>query len=424
MNFFRRGILVKISVLGGGKEVGRLGFEIRGEDVKILLDYGIMIRENKPLFPMPTNAKDLDAIIITHAHLDHSGSAPMLYISYSPKLYMTGITKELTDLLIRDLLHLSSYFLPFEILELKLMLSKVKPIKKEVNLKNTKIRALSSGHIPGSISTLIELNGKKIWYSGDINIRDTALLNKGEIPNEEIDLVIIESTYGLTDHPPREESEKRLMKVVNETIEGGGRVLIPAFSVGRSQEILCVLQKHNFKYSIAIDGMSRTATKIIANWPNELRNPKLLRKAMSRAFWIKSQKDRNMVLEKPGVIITSSGLLTGGPSTYYMEYIKNRPEDCVVLVSYQIPGTPGRTLLDEGTYGPHKEKVKCKVEWIDFSSHCGRKELIEIVKSLKGNPKVLCIHGEPESCNSLANQIKMEIGLDAVAPTIGDSFII
>ncbi|MCS7098544.1 MAG: MBL fold metallo-hydrolase, partial [Candidatus Methanomethyliaceae archaeon] len=408
--------MIKVSVLGGGKEVGRSGFEIKGEDVKILLDYGIMIRENRPLFPMPTNVRDLDAIIITHAHLDHSGSAPMFYVSYSPKLYMTGITKELTDLLIRDLLHLSSYFLPFEILELKLMVSRAKIIKKEINLKEAKIRALSSGHIPGSISILIELNGKRIWYSGDINTRSTALLNEGEIPKEEIDLAIIESTYGLTDHPPREESERKLIEVLNETIEGGGRVLIPAFSVGRSQEILCVLQKYNFKYSIAIDGMSRSATKIIANWPNELKSPKLLRKAMSRTFWIRSQKDRNKVLEKPGVIISSSGLLTGGPSTYYMEYLRNRPEDCVVLVSYQIPGTPGRILLDEGTYGPQKEKVKCKVEWIDFSSHCGRKELIEIVKSLRGNPKVLCVHGEPESCSGLADQIKMETGLDAIAP--------
>ncbi|MDH5807365.1 MAG: MBL fold metallo-hydrolase [Candidatus Methanomethylicaceae archaeon] len=416
--------MIKVLVLGGGREVGRSGFEIKVDNIKILLDYGIMIKENKPLFPLPTNAKDLDAIIITHAHLDHSGSAPMFYVSYSPKIYMTGITKELTDLLIRDLLHLSSYFLPFEVLELKLMMNKTKVIKNELFIKELKIKAIKSGHIPGSISILIEHNGKKIWYSGDINTRNTALLNKGEIPEEEIDLAIIESTYGLVDHPPREECERKLIEILNEVIEGGGRVLIPAFSVGRSQEILCILQKYNFKYPIAIDGMSRTATKIIANWPNEIKNPKLLRKAMSRAFWIKSQKDRNKVLEKPGVIITSSGFLTGGPSTYYMEFLKNRIEDCVILVSYQIPGTPGRILLDEKVYGPQKEKVKCRVEWIDFSSHCGRKELLEIVKSLKGNPKILCVHGESDSCKGLVDQIKNEIGLEAIAPSMGESFTI
>ncbi|MEM2449914.1 MAG: MBL fold metallo-hydrolase, partial [Candidatus Methanomethylicaceae archaeon] len=86
--------MIKVLVLGGGREVGRSGFEIKLDNIKILLDYGIMIKENKPLFPLPTNAKDLDAIIITHAHLDHSGSAPMFYVSYSPKIYMTGITKE------------------------------------------------------------------------------------------------------------------------------------------------------------------------------------------------------------------------------------------------------------------------------------------------------------------------------------------
>lgn len=416
--------MLRISVLGGGREVGRSGFEVKSGNAKVLLDYGIMIKENKPLFPMPTNVKDLDAIIITHAHLDHSGSAPMFYVSYTPKIYMTGVTKELVDLLIRDLLHLSSYFLPFEVLELKLMMSKAKGIKNEINVKDLRIKAIKSGHIPGSISVLIEGDGKRIWYSGDINTRSTALLSEGEIPEEEIDLAILESTYGLVDHPPREESEKKLLEILNEVVEGGGRVLIPAFSVGRSQEILCVLQKHNFKHPIAIDGMSRTATRIIANWPNEIKSPKLLRKAMSRAFWIRSQKDRNKVLERPGVIITSSGLLTGGPSTYYMEFLKNRPEDCVVLVSYQIPGTPGRTLLDEKVYGPQKEKVKCRVEWIDFSSHCGRKELLEIAKSLKGNPKILCVHGEPDSCKGLADQIKNEIGLEAVAPSMGETFTV
>ncbi|MEM0313997.1 MAG: MBL fold metallo-hydrolase RNA specificity domain-containing protein, partial [Candidatus Bathyarchaeia archaeon] len=111
---------------------------------------------------------------------------------------------------------------------------------------------------------------------------------------------------------------------------------------------------------------------------------------------------------------------------YYMEKIRNRSRDCVVLVSFQIPGTPGRLLLDEGVYGPpgERRKVKCRVEWIDFSSHCGKTELMNVVKSLKGNPKILCVHGEPVSCTSFAEQIRQETGLEAYAPSLGDSFTV
>ncbi len=414
--------MVKISILGGGKEIGRSGFGIHEDNTTILLDYGVMLKENRPIFPLSIPPREIDGIILTHAHLDHSGALPIFYISESPRIYMKSITKELTELLIRDLLHLSSYLLPYEAIELKLMIEKAKKIKRNFRIKNIEIKTFNSGHIPGSINVLLNINNKKIWYSGDINTRETALLNKGEIPDEEVDFVIIESTYGSVDHPPREECERKLIEILNEVIEGGGRVLIPAFSVGRSQEILCILRKYNFKYPIVIDGMSRTATRIIAKWPNEVRDYKLLKKAISKAFWIKGQKDRDKVLKKPCVIISSSGMLTGGASTYYMNIMRNNEKDCVVLVSYQIPGTPGRILLDEKIYGLNKEKVKCRVEWIDFSSHCGKSELISIIKSLKGNPEVLCIHGDENSCENLANEIKQEIGLKAYAPFSGNFF--
>jgi putative mRNA 3-end processing factor len=417
---------LKVTVFGGGREVGRSGFEIRGQSTKIILDYGVMIREDRPVFPLSTHARDLDGLIITHAHLDHSGGAPIFYVTENPRVFMTGTTKELTDILIKDLLHLSSYFLPYEALELRTMIEKSEDIGNGARIGDAEVEFYNSGHIPGSINVLLRLDGKKVWYSGDLNTIDTALLRAGVVPDSEMDFAIIESTYATVDHPPREESEKRLIEVLNDVVEGGGLALIPAFSVGRSQEILCVLQKHNFKYSIAIDGMSRVATKLIASAPETVRNPELLKKAMSRAKWVAGQKDRDKVLNKPGVVITSSGMLTGGASVYYMEKIRNRSRDCVVLVSFQIPGTPGRLLLDEGVYGPpgEKRKVKCRVEWIDFSSHCGKSELMKVVKSLKGNPKILCVHGEPISCTSFAEQIRQETGLEAYAPSLGDSFTV
>lgn len=417
--------LVSVTVFGAGREVGRSGFEVRGDSTKLILDYGVLVKEDRPAFPLSTSPKDLDGIIITHAHLDHSGTAPLFYVSETPPIYMTEITKQLTDILIRDLLHLSAYYIPFEALELKTMLESAVSIKNgSYRIGDAEVLFQSSGHIPGSINALVTLEGKRIWYSGDINNIDTALLKKASPELPELDLAIIESTYAMVDHLPREECERKLVETATEVVEGGGLALIPAFSVGRSQEILCILHKHGFKYDIAIDGMSRSATKMIAGCPEELRDPELLRDAMARVKWVQGERDRKKLVDRRGVVISSSGMLTGGASTYYMEKIRNRPKDAVILVSYQIPGTPGRILMDEGKYGPPGEmrKVKCRVEWIDFSSHCGKTGLMEVVKSLKGNPKILCVHGEAESCTEFAERIRQETGHEAYAPTMGDVF--
>jgi len=397
---------------------------VKGEGTKLLLDYGILVRDGRPSLPLSTSPKDLNGIIITHAHLDHSGAAPFFYISESPPVYMTSVTKQLTDILIRDLIRLSSYYLPFETLELKTMIEESKEIRSDTQLGNAHVSFASSGHIPGSVNVLVEQERKAVWYSGDINTIDTALLERAQYNLPELDMAIVESTYATVDHPPREECERRLVETVTEVVEGGGLALIPAFSVGRSQEILCILQKHGFKHDVALDGMSRTATQTILNSPEELRDAGLLRKAADKAKWVKGERDRKKVLKKPGVVISSSGLLTGGASTYYMETIKNRSKDAVVLVSFQIPGTPGRTLLDQGMYGVPGElrKVKCRVEWINFSSHADRGGLMRLVKSMKGTPKILCVHGEAACCQGFADAIRSEIGFEAYAPNLGDCF--
>lgn len=419
--------MVSVSVFGAGKEVGRSSFEVKGTDTKLLLDYGVLVKEERPAFPLSTSSKDLNGIIISHAHLDHSGIAPLFYTSESPPIYMANITKQLTDILIRDLLHLSSYYIPFEALELKTMLERnVDITERTYKIGHADVKFQSSGHIPGSMNSLIDIDGKRVWYSGDINTIDTALLSKAKMDLPELDMAIIESTYATVDHTPREECERKLMETVNDVVENKGVALIPAFSVGRSQEILCILQKNGFKYDITIDGMVRTATKMIAGRPEELREPKILRDAMNKAFWVQGERDRKRALSKPGVVVSSSGMLSGGASTRYMEKIRNRSNDAVILVSYQVPGTPGRILMDEGKYGPPGElkKVRCRVEWVDFSSHCGKTGLMEIVKGFKGNPKVLCIHGEAASCTDFASRIKEETGLEAEAPSVGDKFTV
>ena len=417
--------MVTVSVFGAGKEVGRSCVEVKGQDTKLLLDYGVLVREDRPVMPLSTSVKDLNGIIITHAHLDHSGAAPFFYVSGTPRVYMTNMTKQLVDILIRDLLHLSAYYIPFEALELRTMLDSCTEIREESQrIGKAQVDFQSSGHIPGSINAVVTLEGKRIWYSGDINTIDTALLKGAKLDLPELDVAIIESTYATVEHPPRAEQERKLVETVTEIVEGGGLALIPAFSVGRSQEILCILQKHGFKYDIALDGMVRTATRVIMSRPEELRDSQILKEGMARAKWVSGDRDRRRLMNKPGVVISSSGMLTGGASTRYMEKIRTHSKDGVVLVSYQIPGTPGRILVDEGRYGPPGElkPVKCRTEWINFSSHCSGSQMMEVVKGQKGNPKVLCIHGEPASCIALSEKIREETGLEAAAPSLSESF--
>lgn len=417
--------MVSVTVFGAGREVGRSCIEVKGHDTKLLLDYGVLVREDRPVMPLSTSGRDLNGIIITHAHLDHSGSAPFFYVSGTPPAYMTNMTKQLTDILIRDLLHLSAYYIPFEALELKTMLDSCTEVEEGGRrVGKAEVDFSSSGHIPGSINALVTIDGKRVWYSGDINTIDTALLRGAKPDLPELDMAIIESTYATVEHPPREEQERKLVETVTDVVEGGGLALIPAFSVGRSQEILCVLEKRGFKYDITLDGMSRTATRVIMSRPEELRDPRVLKDGMARAKWVSGDRDRRKVMSKPGVVISSSGMLTGGASTRYMEKIRNRSKDAVVLVSYQIPGTPGRILIDEGRYGPPGElrPVKCRTEWINFSSHCDGTHLMEIVKGFKGNPKILCVHGEAASCAALADRIRRETGFDAFAPSLSESF--
>lgn len=417
--------MVSVTVFGAGKEVGRSCVEVKGQDTKLLLDYGVLVREDRPVMPLSTSVKDLSGIIITHAHLDHSGMAPFFYVSGTPPAYMTNMTMQLMDILIRDLLHLSAYYIPFEALELRTMLDNCTEIGVESQrIGRAQVDSQSSGHIPGSINAVVTLEEKRIWYSGDINTIDTALLKGAHLDLPELDVAIIESTYATVEHPPREEQERKLVETVTDVVEGGGLALVPAFSVGRSQEILCILEKHGFKYDITLDGMSRTATKVIMSRPEELRDPRILRDGMARAKWVAGDRDRRRAMNKPGVVISSSGMLTGGASTRYMDKIRNHSKDAVVLVSYQIPGTPGRILVDEGRYGPPGElkPVKCRTEWINFSSHCDGSHLMEIVKSLKGNPKVLCIHGEAASCTAFAERVREETGLETFAPSLSESF--
>ena len=414
-----------LQFLGGTREVGRIAILVKTEKTRVLLDCGVML-DHEPGFPMHIPPKDVDAIILTHSHLDHSGAVPVFYINGKKQLFTNRLNLELTQILISDFIHLSSYYLPYEFLELRSMMRSNKHVDfgVEEEIGDMRFQLLNAGHTPGSAQILIEAEGKRILYTGDYNTVDTRLLEGAKMEYGDLDAVITESTYADEDHTERLELEKHFVDAVTDVVERGGTVLVPAFGVGRSQEIACVLAAHHFEYPVTMDGMAREASRIMLNYKEFLRDPRMFTDAMHSVDWVEGWRDRRKATKTPGVIISPAGMLKGGPAVFFTSKIGKRANNAIFLVSYQIPGTPGKELLEKGIclIDGKIRKVKSRVEHFDFSSHCGASQLREAVRKLGGKPKVYVVHGAEGNCELLAKWVRNELGLDATAPRAGDTF--
>jgi putative mRNA 3-end processing factor len=414
---------LQVKFLGGTREVGRIAIAVKAEKTQVLLDCGVMLN-HEPGFPMHIPPKDVDALILTHSHLDHSGALPIFYIHGKKTLYTNRLNLELTQILVADFIHLSSYYLPFEYLELRSMMKNSKHVDfdTEERLGDIKFQLVNAGHTPGSAQVLIEAEGKRLLYTGDFNIVDTRLLEGATMNYGDLDAVIIESTYANEDHTARPELERNFVNEVTDVVERGGTVLVPAFGVGRSQEIACVLAAHHFEHPVVLDGMAREASRIIMNSKEFLKDSKLFLDAMHLADWVEGWRDRRRAMKAPGVIISPAGMLKGGPAMFYLSKVGKNSHNAIFLVSYQIPGTPGKELLEKGVclIDGKMRKVKARVQHFDFSSHCGAGDLKEALKRLGGKPKVFAVHGAEGNCELLARWARDELGLEAVAPKAGD----
>lgn len=414
---------MKITVLGSGKEVGRSGFMVTSDGSNILLDYGVLLKK-EPSFPIHIRPKDISTVVLTHAHLDHSGFIPSLFLSNTNiSVLGTNPTFELSNLLIEDMIKISGDYLPFDHAGLYNMMHHSKNLQyKEKHLINDmEITLHESGHIIGGSSILVESEGKRIFYTGDINNRGSKLLRSADLDLPEVDVLIVESTYSQTEQTPREQSEKALVEFAHDVVERGGTLFIPAFSVERAQEIASVLKASNFKYKLAMDGMALKANEIMLRNPSFLRDPEVFKKILSEIEWVQGWHRRKQLIKEPGVIISPAGMLVGGTALFYLQEIAKSPNNGIALVSYQGKGTPGRLLLEKRlvSYNGRTKSSLAEVKHFEFSGHSSRSELFEIVGKIKGNPKVLTVHGDDMSCTMFANEIKEKYGHDAIAPDNG-----
>ncbi len=417
---------VRITVLGAGQEVGRAAILVESRSGEaVLLDYGVAFDESDiPVFPLSVRPSKLKAIAVTHAHLDHVGAVPMLFASIRRPVIMTELTKEFAKLLIEDMMKLAGYYLPFEHPELETMLANTKEVSigSEVQLDGIRMEFINAGHIPGSVMVKLDVDGKTILYTGDVNTIDTRLVKGADLSGVEANVLIIESTYGNVDHPDRKLVEEKFIEAVKSVIEDGGNVLIPAFALGRSQEILALLAERMPYADVYYDGMSRKMLEIMLAYPKYINRIDLLKKAAQVFTPVQGTGMRRKVLKERGaVIVTPAGMLKGGPSLYYLKRIWDDRKSAVFLVSYQAPSTPGRKLLSEGVIEEGTPRIKAKLYWFDFSSHAGVSGLMKLVKQVKGLEKVIIVHGNDAVAYDLAYRIKEELGLEVHVPSNGEA---
>ncbi|MGC9099043.1 MAG: MBL fold metallo-hydrolase [Candidatus Micrarchaeia archaeon] len=410
---------MEIQFLGGASEVGRSAIFIK-DDKRILLDYGIKINE-KTEFPM--QAAGVDIAVLSHAHLDHSGFIPSLFFANYPVTITTEPTAQLSELLIKDSMKINrkqhmkqSYFNK----QLEIFMNRYLKYEYGVPVENNGyyISLYDAGHITGSAVTLIEKikNDKRIVYTGDFKIDPQILQGSADIV--ESDVLIIESTYANREHPNRSELIKKFVEGIKEVLDNNGTALVPSFAVGRAQEILAILYMNKLIDYTYIDGMAKAASEIVINYPEFTRNKDILMGALKNVNWIGMHADRSEPLRKPSIIVTTAGMLNGGPALNYITRLNENSK--IFLTGYQVEGTNGRRMMEGKPIKINARKFKVSTPWefFDFSAHAGKSDLFEYVR--RSNPeKVICVHGDAENTKLFAETLKME-GFEAYAPKVGE----
>jgi KH/beta-lactamase-domain protein len=443
---------IRFTALGAFRDIGRSCIFLQTPESRILLDCGIGVGNLNRPFPFleapEFRIDDLDAVIISHAHLDHCGFLPYLYdYGYKGPVYCTRPTRDIMTLLQLDYIKIcqaDNKKAPFTSKGIE------NAIKHCITLEygevtditpDMRITLQNAGHILGSSSVHVHIgNGLyNLLYTGDIRYIDSPVLSRASTDYARTEAVIIESTYGTPNDslPSFSEGEKFLIDAVEKTMKRGGKVLIPVFAVGRSQDVINVLvnNKH-LDFPIILDGMIWDATAIHTAYPEFMsRNiqTKILHKGENpfidpRIKGIGSKKERDAVIEstKPTIVLATSGMLIGGPAIEYLQQFSGDPKNLLLFVGYQGEGTLGRRIqrgwrqvqLENGKSFELKMEIATAH---GLAGHADYRQLMNYLSHLKQPKKVIVNHGDSGNCVDLARSIHQQFRCETIAPKILDA---
>jgi putative mRNA 3-end processing factor len=426
---------MKIEFHGAAMEVGRSCISLTTEKGNTyLLDFGIKFKENG--FEAPANIPpvgDIKAVFLSHAHLDHAGGLPLIeHMNLDCPIFCTKQTFSIAKILLKDsykIERIKNLHPAYGIIDLKEVQKDTRFVKfdKWYNFGDLKFMYLNSGHIPGSAMILIEADGKRLIYTGDFNTRESLLMDNTTTSEElkNIDILITESTYGCRELPSRDEVEKQLIISLKETIAKKGSVLMPVFALGRAQEMMLLLAKHDLGTNVYVDGMCKKVTKSIIDAKSKyVKDLDVLENYFNhKMIWVGSPKKRKDAIKTGGIFITTSGMLQGGPVMDYIKEMWHDEKSKIVMTGFQCKRTNGRHLLEDGFIyiDGWKTIVKCKVEKFDFSGHADKLAIHAFIQKI--NPKVLVFqHGDPESVEALKEWSDANLKIKTYVPAVGDSF--
>ncbi|HIH38810.1 beta-CASP ribonuclease aCPSF1 [Candidatus Woesearchaeota archaeon] len=445
---------IRVTMLGAGRQVGRSCVFLQTPESRILLDCGINVASDKDPYPFleapEFNIKDLDAVILSHAHLDHCGMVPYLYkFGYRGPIYMTPPTRDISALLQLDNIKIAKSDGKEPIYDIE---DVKEVVKHSITLNyeevtdvtpDVRITFYNSGHILGSAMVHIHIgNGlHNFLYTGDHKYGKTHLLDPAVTKFPRLETVMTEATYGGKDNvlPPKKECDMQFMSIVQETIKRRGKVLVPVLGVGRAQEVFLLIESmiRNGEMEpipVFVDGMIWDITAIHSAYPEYLNSTirKLIFHKDHNPFLsehfkrVGSKKERLQILEETGpcVILATSGMLNGGPSVWYLTQMCDNPRNTLLFVSYQGEGSLGRRIQrgDKEFNNPYEPRELCPMKMETYtidgmSGHSGRKQLMNFLANCEPRPKkVIMNHGEATRCLDLASAMHKQFRVETVCP--------
>jgi len=450
---------IRISALGGFQQVGRSAILVQTRESQVLLDCGINPGSSNSLLTFPRldapqfNLDTLDAVVISHSHLDHCGFLPFLFkYGYDGPVYCSAPTSNLMTLLQLDYLDVASkqgVIPPYDQRDVRQTVLHTIPLRYGAVTDiapDVRLTLHNAGHILGSSIVHLHIGEglHNIVYTGDYKYGKTMLLEPAVAEFPRVETILTESTYGAPQDimPSRVEVEEKLTAVINSTLDRGGKVLIPVPAVGRAQEIMLVIDGYMRRglmreAPVFIEGMISEATAIHTAYPEYLARE--VRNSILHEGVNPFQSDYFTLVEHPSareeivdgeqcIIIATSGMLEGGPVIDYFKRLASDKRNTIIFVSYQIEGTRGRRVQkglaetpiinNEGRIEIIKSNMKA--ETINgFSGHSDRRQIINYIRRLMPKPeRIIVCHGERTKCLGLANFFRRRYNIETLVPEV------